>query len=790
MDPLRRLKQFGLLIVLACILGAVWILIRKAIGGFTLGWPTTIIIVIGLLAVSVAIVYAISRSSYLPTPGQVQIVVEEIQAAHARGISSYKGQLHFFFPPHWRTYKVGKEGWVLRTKGLGIPVAFSLWATDKDIMFNDDSFEGMVRNVQDLAHREGAHIDRGSVIPRQIAGVDGIEYLIVDSKGHQMQAFFWCYGDGDYQLLIDTSSPEHLRLIRPAVDAFLRYCYMKVEESEYTTKLGPELLKMEGESPEGGLLRKAREYQQHVQPLQPTGSRPLRYVTTDIVRSIQDGDTVIFCGAGISVNSGLPSARPFMDAVLRELNASEDEIELMRKEPIPFESFMGILQESCSIDLLLDIFGEGEPNVNHMLMANLMDAGKVDLVVTTNFDLLFEGALLRKGWIEGKPYDIYYREKDFPGINWQNRRPKLIKIHGSIHDREEMAITMQQIAGKRYSEPRQVVIDQIFGAGNHRQVLILGYSSSDSFDLSPYIQAIKNRHKKVIIVEHQAESTDTVQIEDIRSRPSNNPFKQYLGSLRIYCNTDHLVRQIWRATLGTPPDSMPATGGDLWRQNLHQWYLEMLERHSNAAENLIIGRILLDINKYAAAARRFQRAVSLSQTAGEKKQEAFALALLGAVTNSIPRLEKALAISQEIDDKKQEADCLCTLAPLYYLNSTKIRKAVQCCEDGLVIARSTGDKQHEGRLLGNLGSIYGSRQQFRKAIEYFEGALRASCETGDKAEEGRSLFNIGLAFENMGKLEKAKEYYERASQTLGPFLGATHPVAKKVEDKLAGLRGG
>ena len=167
------------------------------------------------------------RLSQLPTSEQVQKVVKEIQAVHARGISSYKGQFHFFFPPHWRTYKVGKEGWVLRPKGLGFPVAFSIWATDKDPMFSDDSFEGMVRNVQDLAHREGAHVDRGSITPQQIAGVDGIEYLIADSKGHQMQAFFWCYGDVDYELLIDASSLEHLRVIRPAVDAFLRYCYMK-----------------------------------------------------------------------------------------------------------------------------------------------------------------------------------------------------------------------------------------------------------------------------------------------------------------------------------------------------------------------------------------------------------------------------------------------------------------------------------------------------------------------------------------------------------------------------------
>ena len=227
MDPWRGLKQIGLLIVLISFVGSVWLVFYKIFGKVALGWLATLGILTALIGVSILILRTIFRSAYLPTPEQVQSVVVEIEATLAGRIESYKGKLHFFFPPHWRTCKIGKEGYVLRPKGLGVPVAFSIWATTKNPKFNDNSFQGMVKNAQDLAQREGGQIQINSIISRQIAGIDGIEYIIIDQNGHHMLEFFWCYENGDYQVLIDASSSEHLSVIRPAVDAFLRYCYME-----------------------------------------------------------------------------------------------------------------------------------------------------------------------------------------------------------------------------------------------------------------------------------------------------------------------------------------------------------------------------------------------------------------------------------------------------------------------------------------------------------------------------------------------------------------------------------
>jgi hypothetical protein len=181
----------------------------------------------GLLLASALILWAIFQIPTLPTPGEVQQVVADIRAARAQDIKSYKGKLHFYFPPHWRMWKLGKEGWLLRPKGLGAPVGFSIWAVARDAKFADTSFEGMVKNVEDMATHKGGSLDCDSVNRCQVAGVQGITYWQRDLKGHETLGFFWCYEDGDYQFLVDAYSRKHIELIRPAVEEFIWHFRME-----------------------------------------------------------------------------------------------------------------------------------------------------------------------------------------------------------------------------------------------------------------------------------------------------------------------------------------------------------------------------------------------------------------------------------------------------------------------------------------------------------------------------------------------------------------------------------
>jgi len=124
----------------------------------------------------------------------------------------------------------------------------------------------------------------------------------------------------------------------------------------------------------------------------------------------------------------------------------------------------------------------------------------------------------------------------------------VIKIHGSVDDKEVMAITLKQVASQVLTKGRSAIIKNVFAKGYHKSVLILGYSSSDIFDLSPQIQAISENQKKVIYVQH-INFSDNPNVEDIKEQKEKNPFKKYKNSIRLYYETSELLKKICKSII-------------------------------------------------------------------------------------------------------------------------------------------------------------------------------------------------------------------------------------------------
>lgn len=73
-------------------------------------------------------------------------------------------------------------------------------------------------------------------------------------------------------------------------------------------------------------------------------------------------------------------------------------------------------------------------------------------------------------------------------------------------------------------------------------MLILGYSCSDVFDISPAIERIgKNLQIRVMLVEHIFDQTKQ-RAEDIQIKEDRNPFGNFSNGTRLYYNTDELVQ--------------------------------------------------------------------------------------------------------------------------------------------------------------------------------------------------------------------------------------------------------
>ena len=490
----------------------------------------------------------------------------------------------------------------------------------------------------------------------------------------------------------------------------------------------------------------------------------------ELIDAIQSNETVVFCGAGISIHSGLPSANNLIWYVLGELGISEREVNIIINSELPFEAFIDTLREYSNIISLLNIFDVGSPNTNHILLSKLAKAGYLKTICTTNFDQLIEKAFIQEGLVEERDYQVFYNEKEFDRIDWNDCKIKLIKLHGSSVDKDNMSITLHQVSIKALLEQRQRIIEHIFSKGLHKNVLIFGYSCSDLFDISPHIESILTNHKKVLFIDHypMPENQDKKdgEIEDIKIKNKKNPFKNYEGSKRIFYNTDKLVRSIWTSFIDEKYDLIRDSDNTLWKNYVNDW--------ANAFEKrpirryLISGLIFYEISEFNKAITFFEESLKLSKECRDREGEGFSLGNLGNTYRSkgefqtaIEYDEKALQISRELGDKQGEGIFLGNIG-LDYRSLGENLEAIRYHEKALKITREIGDKKGEGDHIHNLGIAYYEIGEYQKAIRYHKKGLQISRDIGDKNGEGNSLCSLGITCRQLGDYQNAIEYLEKA----------------------------
>ena len=266
------------------------------------------------------------------------------------------------------------------------------------------------------------------------------------------------------------------------------------------------------------------------------------------ILGFKEKEFAVFCGAGISRNSGLPLANELKHYILEKLPIDNQDTEEIMNSNLPFEAFMETLSENSDISIILNTFKDGETDTNHILMAKLAKNGYLKTIFTTNFDLLIEKALRKEGLKKGKDFEVYYDENQFSKVDFNIlNKISIFKIHGSIDNINSIRTTMKAVASKILSDQRMKVINYIFSTGYHKKVLILGYSCSDEFDITPQIQSIEENQKEIIFVEHSKEKKE--EIGDIKTKDFKNPFKKFLGS-RIKHHTDDFIRDLWNSLRG------------------------------------------------------------------------------------------------------------------------------------------------------------------------------------------------------------------------------------------------
>ena len=203
---------------------------------------------------------------------------------------------------------------------------------------------------------------------------------------------------------------------------------------------------------------------------------------------------VVWCGAGISIPSGMPGAVELVKALLARTRLTpkqRDQIANIVPNRLPFERLMEVVLDAMDEPAqrsLLKLFRLGQPNAYHMFLAALAKQGLVRTFYTTNFDTHIETALDRVKLQREKDYEVWHEPDRFGEIDWQREIIRVIKLHGSVEEVDKMGVTVRRVAFPGSETHLRMMIDHVFQNGSHNSVLVMGYSFSDRFDISPAVR--------------------------------------------------------------------------------------------------------------------------------------------------------------------------------------------------------------------------------------------------------------------------------------------------------------
>jgi tetratricopeptide (TPR) repeat protein len=488
---------------------------------------------------------------------------------------------------------------------------------------------------------------------------------------------------------------------------------------------------------------------------------------TSIIDSFKQGKLGIFCGAGISKNSGLPLANELKQYILEKLTADNNVINKIMMSALPFEEFMEIIATNSNAWNILRLFAQGEPNTNHIVLARLAKLGIVSTITTTNFDLLIEKALDNEGLIRNKHYRVFANEDDFGKLGVCGQELiSVIKLHGSIDDLKSIRTTLALVAGKTLSDKRMNAIKYTFSTSTDHNVLVLGYSCSDEFDITPHIRAIDGEKKEIIFISH---TKNEQTIEEIRSIQYKNPYKAFPG-FRIKTNTDNFVKILW-TSFPNIGEYFQKKGFIKWRTLIDDW--ASTSKQDALYRPFIVGFCLRSISDFKGAIEYYRKTLDLAKEIGDKSAQARSC---GNIGNSYLRLgqtadaefylNECLKYAVETGDSDLEASCWGNLNSVYKIYKDPKKISISSKKEWILLEQSE-KKIAKAMLYFKQANFFNNTGNLPRAVELYEKCLLSCRANGNIVIEAACLLCLGVAYRRSKAFERSIELLEQASLLFG-----------------------
>lgn len=193
-----------------------------------------------------------------------------------------------------------------------------------------------------------------------------------------------------------------------------------------------------------------------------------------IKQAIADNKLVIFAGAGISIDAGVPLWKDVINSLKKDIVIPEYETDYLRIVQMYFNE-RGQKEYTESIRKILN-----HKKIRHNDIHEAIFELNPSCILTTNFDNLLEQVIQSKAY----PFSTITKDTTFP---YAKNTKLLVKVHGDLDDGN---LVLKEDDYLEYSYNHPLIESFIKNAFATKVVLFVGYSFSD-FDLKLILQNVR-----------------------------------------------------------------------------------------------------------------------------------------------------------------------------------------------------------------------------------------------------------------------------------------------------------
>lgn len=197
-----------------------------------------------------------------------------------------------------------------------------------------------------------------------------------------------------------------------------------------------------------------------------------------VIDAIRSKNAVLFVGAGVSVDAGLPSAKALASSLLATLASLGVDVygRVLNLDTVAelFQAKLSRVRLATEIEALLSTTSFSDISATHLLIAFLIKHGFIDTVVTTNYDSLIEDACAAVG--------THIKAIAHPSLMYHAGAgiPVIFKLHGDFYHPQLLVLTPRDYHDFESHPERRAIITRIRELIQSRPVIFLGYSIQDA----------------------------------------------------------------------------------------------------------------------------------------------------------------------------------------------------------------------------------------------------------------------------------------------------------------------